>query len=1023
MAAYKAFADAIARILEAAIPAYDKTIRFQPIQRRAKDADSLRKKIDGRNSDPLGTDKVDPESIEEGIKDLAGIRVVFYTNGDESRFHRSSIIHENFDVDVSRTKIHHPNPDHGEDANEFRSTNIVVSLKESRLALPDFAQFKGMRCEIQIQTILNHAWSETAHDITYKGVKIEGHGNRELKKLRQQLNKIMRERLEPAGREFQQVWDSYQRLLAGKAIIDSDAINKLVTLTNNNDRMDLLKDVGEQLLGDLDDYERQYPDIRAKLTDSAVAAFSTPVLSRDYLGTPYDGVTAEQYLEKVLEYLSQYRYADFKGTLDDAFRLYERAPTDKMKHLVAKFAEGLAQHNRDVWEKYRSPVTEAIVSDKLQSLSSSQALALRGLVLALAEALLSAEIEGTSGNYKSITIYRGLVPPSNTMRKIRRDVLELLTVLYKAANGENQKREVLQAMNRVMQLPYDSAYSDDLMRDAISDGAFVALFYASIAKDEQYEILQTLEHDLLWWHRWTSDVRPPKYAREDILKAKSALDAAISAFRKEIDSNEGFWIHKTLVGYESTFPPMWEKDDAKFDVSDIDKYRKALIEGFVDKITPETADFWFGVIKRCLQTVSNDGATFMHFGPFLAMIGERNPDVAIDYISRLKQGERTERAASALLIGLSRSASSATVNEIVEKWLSADAFLSEIAWFYRGARTINLDHLAILMGKAINRDDLDLILAVFLVSFNTGKENTAVVEKSILEPALKWFVEKKNAAWVNSIWYMPNETWLLPHLGKETYELMLESMQFLPRIEHHAERVLSTIGRKYPALVVSLFDTRLTIAGDEVDFADKYDAVPYSLGKLTPTLQLAPDEVIRVVRNHYAEKGYARKHRALRLLHNVFPDFSVTLVAHLKSLIATKNHDDLIYVAFVLREYEGNPLIDEIAKDLVEALPQGDNLLTDVRIAIESTGVVSGEFGFVQVYKDRKARIAKWLDDPRPKVRSFAADFMHRLDNDIAAEQKRAEDDIASMKAKFGDGEQDDKDDEDDMPDDPEPVV
>lgn len=1019
-AAYQAFADAIARILDAAIPSYDKTIRFQPIQRRAKDAESLRKKIEGRNSDLAVIEKVDPENIADGIKDLAGVRVVFYTDGDEARFLRSPIINENFEVDVARTKVHHPNPDDGEDANEFRSTNIVVSLKESRLALPEFAQFKGMRCEIQVQTILNHAWSETAHDITYKGVKIEGHGNRELQKLRQQLNKIMRERLEPAGREFQRVWDSYQRLLAGKAIIDTDAINQLVTLTNNNDRLDLLKNVGEQFLGDLDDYERQYPDIRAKLTASAITAFSTPVQPRVYHDMPYDGVTAVQYLELVLEYLSAYQYADFKGTLDDAFKLYEHAPTDELKQQVAKFAEKLAEHNRVVWEKYRAPVAEEIVAEKLNSLSTSEAIARRELVLALAEALLSTEIKGTSSNYNSITISRGPIPAMDSLRSIRRDVLERLTELYKASNSETQKREVIQTMNGAMRLPYTSPYSDDLMRDVMVDSAFVARFYASIAKDEQFEILQTLEHDLLWWHRWTADVAT-KHTREDIRKAKADLDEAIAVFRKEIDSNEGYWIHKTLVGYESTFPPMWEKDDAKFDVSGIDQYRKGLIAGFVDKITWETADHWFRIVERCFQTVSNDGATFMYLGPFLEMIGERKPEVAINYIGRLKQGERTERSAAALLTGLSRSALNAKANEIIEGWLAADAFLTEIAWYYRSAAKPNIDHLSSLMAKAIKRGDQDLALIVFSASFNTGEANAATVEKTILEPALKWFIGKKNAAWVNSIWYLPKDSWLLPHLSKETYEFMLESMQFLPRIEHHAERVLRTIGRKFPELVVRLFDTRLTIAGDEIDFADKYDAVPYSLGEMTETLQKAPNEVIRVVRNHYAAKGYVRTHRAIRLLHNVFPDFSDPLVDHLKSLIASGNRDDLVYVAFVLREFEGNPKIDEIAKELVEALPPDDSLLTDVRIAIENSGVVAGEFGLVEVYKDRKDRVAKWLEDTRPKVMAFAADFMHRLDNEIAAEQKRAEDGIARRKAKYGDGELGDGGE--DGPHEPEPVA
>jgi hypothetical protein len=84
-------------------------------------------------------------------------------------------------------------------------------------------------------------------------------------------------------------------------------------------------------------------------------------------------------------------------------------------------------------------------------------------------------------------------------------------------------------------------------------------------------------------------------------------------------------------------------------------------------------------------------------------------------------------------------------------------------------------------------------------------------------------------------------------------------------------------------------------------------------------------------------------------------------------------------------------------------LPPGDKLLTEVRVALESAGVVCGEFGFVEVYRDRKARIEEWRNDRREKVRLFAGDFIHRMDNAIAAEQRHAEEGIAQQKGEFGD--------------------
>lgn len=88
--------------------------------------------------------------------------------------------------------------------------------------------------------------------------------------------------------------------------------------------------------------------------------------------------------------------------------------------------------------------------------------------------------------------------------------------------------------------------------------------------------------------------------------------------------------------------------------------------------------------------------------------------------------------------------------------------------------------------------------------------------------------------------------------------------------------------------------------------------------------------------------------------------------------------------------------------DVVNALPEGDKLLGEVRVAIESSGVLHGEFGRVEMLKDRKRRITAWLSDPREKVRRFSDAFIKQLDNQIASEQQAVEDEVAAMKHKYG---------------------
>jgi ppGpp synthetase/RelA/SpoT-type nucleotidyltranferase len=53
----------------------------------------------------------------------------------------------------------------------YQSIHYLVELKPNRTALPEYARYKGLVAEIQLRTVLQHAWAEIEHDIQYKSVE------------------------------------------------------------------------------------------------------------------------------------------------------------------------------------------------------------------------------------------------------------------------------------------------------------------------------------------------------------------------------------------------------------------------------------------------------------------------------------------------------------------------------------------------------------------------------------------------------------------------------------------------------------------------------------------------------------------------------------------------------------------------------------------------------------------------------------------------------------------------------------
>ncbi len=95
------------------------------------------------------------------------------------RFLNSRLIFDNFVVDFDGSKIHHAVGTERSADEMYFAIHYLVSLTDGRLSLPEYAKFRGMRCEVQLQTILNHAWAETSHDIVYHPTPIEGFGTKQ----------------------------------------------------------------------------------------------------------------------------------------------------------------------------------------------------------------------------------------------------------------------------------------------------------------------------------------------------------------------------------------------------------------------------------------------------------------------------------------------------------------------------------------------------------------------------------------------------------------------------------------------------------------------------------------------------------------------------------------------------------------------------------------------------------------------------------------------------------------------------
>ncbi len=130
----------------------EQDIPFLDIYYRVKKLDSFIDKVNRKKYNQPFQD----------IEDICGIRIICYYASDIQRIgdvigNEFAIIEEEDKSDLLGLKEF-----------AYRSKHYIVKINNSWLASPNYRKLDDLKCEIQVRTILMHAWAEIEHKLNYK---------------------------------------------------------------------------------------------------------------------------------------------------------------------------------------------------------------------------------------------------------------------------------------------------------------------------------------------------------------------------------------------------------------------------------------------------------------------------------------------------------------------------------------------------------------------------------------------------------------------------------------------------------------------------------------------------------------------------------------------------------------------------------------------------------------------------------------------------------------------------------------
>jgi ppGpp synthetase/RelA/SpoT-type nucleotidyltranferase len=153
------------------------------------------------------------------ITDKAGVRVILFFPRTLTEV--EDVIRNEFTV---VEKVDHTAEAIAQQRLGYLSVHYVVEVRSDRLNLPEYRALRSHRAEIQVRTVMQHAWAEIEHDIQYKStyaVPVE---------VRRRFITLAG-LLEIADREFQAIQDLDARLreIATQQLSTGDAAQVVIT--------------------------------------------------------------------------------------------------------------------------------------------------------------------------------------------------------------------------------------------------------------------------------------------------------------------------------------------------------------------------------------------------------------------------------------------------------------------------------------------------------------------------------------------------------------------------------------------------------------------------------------------------------------------------------------------------------------------------------------------------------------------------------------------------------------------------
>lgn len=682
---------------------------------------------------------------------------------------------------------------------------------------------------------------------------------------------------------------------------------------------------------------------------------------------------------KCIEILDKIRYQE---TIE-VFKSLCFLANNQDEKIVKKSLESLdrlGEYNLNVLQKIGYIPQTRLLSEIKTWASERQRNNLVGILEILRKSLQPEYQGGSMKDFKTYVYSFGALAVNDRLKTIRNEAINLLQKLYASTNNVSEQLKIISTFEEASRTPHSAKYGEDF-EDMVRGNVRQTIgFYTKIIPTANNEVVKKIEHQFRWFKSRFKDVN------DEIKKPQSIIDRLpeykiYNCLTGEIDLLDG--------------ETNWEAREKK---------RNGELVKFVSGINQGNLKEWqkriFNIIQNSIDLGGING--IQYFIQFLKLFGESKPGIALKLIEKSEDVDRFAGFISHLLAGLLQSNGKILTLELLEKYAGQKKRVLSIFQAFDFSRTVNLEIIQKAYTTAKKANDVSTIQYLTVMIVNQFLKDKRLVETFLA--AIKFLSSCRKADWPKMGWYKVRP--IITALNAKGHDIVLKNLIYASDIDYEIEEVLLPIAEKTPTKVVNFFKSRVAAylkraSKQHIFSQSRYDAIPFDFHKINEPLSKAASAVIPQVLSWNKEKDSFYQWCAGEFLNKIFPNFNPDIEKEIIKLIRKGGDAEAHYVFYLLRPTNGYPPTHKVIQEFIKKFPHNVRYRNELFTIMAQTGIVTGEYGFVEAYKQKKEEVRTWKKSTSKYVRDFAIEYEKYMNGRIASEKKRADEDIELRKKEY----------------------